>query len=138
MTKPTRIKFSNAIRVKWGDRAACSTAQSLIPHTKGHLAVPGAAQVTMAGMDNLIGCGGNDLMLLSNMLDDTKLSEEKAEQERVRHLGPGDIGPPKQASPDQRLTPEAGRTLYLGNLLEGGAATGKIGSSEGIPTNCAT
>jgi hypothetical protein len=99
------------------------------------LAVPGEAQVTMAGMDNLIGCGGNDLMLLSNMLDDTKLSEEKAEQERVRHLGPGDIGPPKQASPNQRLTPEAGRTLCLGDLLEGGAATGNPSQRPGIPPN---
>ena len=54
----------------------------------------------MAEMTGML--GGNDLMMLSGMLDETKLSEETVEKDRVKQLGPGDIGPPKKV-PATRL-----------------------------------
>ena len=51
----------------------------------------------MAEMTGML--GGNDLMMLSGMLDETKLSEETVKKDRVKQLGPGDIGPPKKVPP---------------------------------------
>ncbi|KAJ1492179.1 hypothetical protein T484DRAFT_3009176 [Baffinella frigidus] len=62
----------------------------------------------MAEMTGML--GGNDLMMLSSMLDETNLSEETAEKDRVKQLGPGDIGPPKKApqeKPAKKKDPNA-------------------------------
>lgn len=67
----------------------------------------------MAEMTGML--GGNDLMMLSSMLDETNLSEETAEKDRVKQLGPGDIGPPKKVPftrlPSIQLLSTRGRFL---------------------------
>mmetsp|Transcript_4607 Transcript_4607/g.16776 ORF Transcript_4607/g.16776 Transcript_4607/m.16776 type:complete len:82 (+) Transcript_4607:176-421(+) len=40
---------------------------------------------------------GKDLELLSNLFSETQVDEEDVQRDRTARLGPGDIGPPKQA-----------------------------------------